>query len=86
MIPTIETATVYRGGGRRWFSLRAACGAEARAVIKARYPSEKADYESGHMTYPGFYWRDLPNAEKMLRRLTRAYVFAAKSAAGKEGS
>lgn len=31
-----ESATVYRGGGRRWLTLGAACRAEARKKIRAR--------------------------------------------------
>lgn len=33
---TTETATVYRGGGRRWFTKDAASRAEARAKIRTR--------------------------------------------------
>lgn len=33
MSVTTEDATVFRGGGRRWFTLRAACKAEARALL-----------------------------------------------------
>lgn len=32
----IETATVYRGGGRRWFSKKAAIRAEANKAYQAR--------------------------------------------------
>lgn len=32
-----ETAVVYRGGGRRWFTLNAACRAQAFAKIRRRY-------------------------------------------------
>jgi hypothetical protein len=31
---TAETAVVYRGGGRRWFTRRAAYRAEAKALIR----------------------------------------------------
>jgi hypothetical protein len=44
-----ETATVYRGGGRRWFSKNAAARAEARSVIRRRCECEEGD----HIT-PGF--------------------------------
>lgn len=30
---TTENAAVFRGGGRRWFTLRAACKAEARTLL-----------------------------------------------------
>jgi len=32
-----ELATVYRGGARRWFSLQAACNAEAAKLHRERY-------------------------------------------------
>lgn len=31
-----DVARVYRGGGRRWFTLKAAARAEAKAKIRAR--------------------------------------------------
>lgn len=66
-----ETATVYRGGGRRYFTLRAACEAEARTIIQRKYPSEAAEYEDGQCYFHGSHWRELPHADKMLRRITR---------------
>jgi hypothetical protein len=49
----IEPATVYRAGGRRWFSRRAAIRAYARAKFRAKHPCEceQPDYSSG---YGGF--------------------------------
>lgn len=35
-----ETATVYRGGRRRYFGKSAAIKAEAMAIIKAKHPTE----------------------------------------------
>ncbi len=69
----VSTVTVYRSptAGRRFLTARAACAAEARALIKRKYPSEQQEYEDGHMTYPGFHWVTLPNSEKLLRRMTR---------------
>lgn len=32
--PSKEQATVWRGGGRRWFTRTAACRAEARSFLK----------------------------------------------------
>lgn len=48
-----ETATVYRAGGRRWFTQRAAIKAYAAAKFRAKHPCEceQSDYASG---YPGF--------------------------------
>lgn len=69
----VESAKVYRSprAGRRYFSLAAAVNAEARAIIKAKYPDERAEYDSGHITYPGFHWVTLPRSEVMYRRLAR---------------
>lgn len=36
MAVTQEIATVYRGGGRRWLTLEAACKAEANRAIVSR--------------------------------------------------
>ena len=53
----VEQAIVYRGGRRRWFSLRAACRAEAQAVVtahlRARWPDdctcrEEPDFVTGY--------------------------------------
>jgi hypothetical protein len=71
MAVTTEQATVYRGGGRRWFSLRAAVKAEAQAIIKAKHPSERPEYENDMCYYPGFHWRELPRSDVLLRRLCR---------------
>lgn len=35
-----EQATVYRGGGRRWFSLKAACNAEAAKLHRDRFKAD----------------------------------------------
>jgi len=70
---TATTITVYRAptAGRRYLSLRAACNAEARAILKAKYPDERPEYDSGHLTYPGFTWHDLPRSKVLHRRLAR---------------
>ncbi len=67
MAVTVETATVYRGGGRRWFSRRAAVHAEAVAIIKRKHPTERFDSETGD----GFHWTELPRSEVLLRRVRR---------------
>jgi hypothetical protein len=50
---TVEQATVYRGGGRRWFTKRAAVKAYAAAKFRTKHPCkcENPDYGSG---YPGY--------------------------------
>jgi hypothetical protein len=75
---SIETATVYRGGGRRYFTKRAAVRAEARAKLKERCDCDYCD----HPEMPGRPTEDLPckyhdgseRADKILRRLTRLYM------------
>lgn len=77
---TTETATVYRGGGRRWFTKRAACRAEARAKLKSRCDCDYCD----HPEMPGCPTEDLPcqyhdgseRAAKILRRLSMVYFRA----------
>ena len=80
MSVAIETATVYRGGGRRWFTVQAACRAEARAKLKLNCDCDYCD----HPEMPGCPTEDLPcqyhdgseRAAKILRRMTRLYVAA----------
>ena len=84
MSVTTETATVYRGGGRRWFSLKAACNAEARARLKKNCDCDHCD----HPEIPGGWREDFPcrfhdgseRAAKILRRLARIYLAAARKA------
>lgn len=46
----VETAKVWRGGGRRWFSIKAAINAEARALHRKHF-SERC-YCSDHHPDP----------------------------------
>jgi hypothetical protein len=79
---TAETATVYRGGGRRYFTKRAAIAAEARAKLKTRCDCDYCD----HPEMPGCPTEHMPCryhdgsecADKILRRLTRVYSAAMK--------
>lgn len=59
---------------RRYFSKQAASKAEAGALIRKKYPNERSgEYERG------FHWRaDLPNAEKLERRLARRILHRSK--------
>lgn len=69
---TTETAKVYRGGGRRFFTLRAAIEAEAIQRIKAKHPTERPSPNSdGYPDEPGWYWRELPRSEVLFRRMCR---------------
>lgn len=69
---TIETATVYRGGGRRWLTCKAACKAEAVAVIKRKHPTERNAIDSnGQNIGGGWHWTNLPRSDVLLRRMMR---------------
>ena len=66
-----ENAVVYRGGGRRWFTKRAAARADAREKIRTKCECEKGD----HITPDEVcnYHYDLVRFNKMVRRLARMY-------------
>lgn len=92
IVITVETAKVYRGGGRRYLTLRSAIHAEAKKIIEAKYPSEK-EYTSWDSSEhePGWYWRDkIKRADVLFRRVCRLVRAAAigaqhSQAAGGEG-
>ena len=50
---------------RTYVHLRSAIKAEAKAIIIERYPHQEDDFGSY------FSWYDLPNSEKLLRRVMR---------------
>ena len=60
----IGIARIYYGGGRRWFTLRAACRAHARTVIENRRSSEGYDR--------GDNWPK-ERVERLARRLEREH-------------
>jgi hypothetical protein len=69
-----EQTTVFRSkaAGRRYLTRRAAVKAEARAMLRQRYPDQRAEIdEFGRITFGGWTWRDLPNADEIFRRLCR---------------
>lgn len=64
--------TYYAPKARRHFlTKRAAIRAEARAIIKSRYPTEREECENGYQTSPGWHWSCLPHADKLFRRVCR---------------
>jgi len=71
---TVETATVYRGGRRRWFSLKAACNAEAAALHRQHYKNlcecSKGDWETPgetcHYHESDFYHRWISRVSRVL--------------------
>jgi len=65
-----ENAIVYRGGGRRWFSVQAAANAEARKKLKSRCEcSGGYDGETCSFHQDGRY-------QTLVRRLARIYLKA----------
>lgn len=67
-----ETAKVYRGGGRRYLTLKAAIKAEATKRIKAKHPTERSEQdERGMTTDPGWHWSELPRSDVLFRRMCR---------------
>lgn len=76
---TTEQATVYRGGGRRWFSLESACRAEARAIIRKKCDCDTADddiYGTIHLTCNLHKPERYP---KIVRRLARLVKHATQT-------
>lgn len=82
-----ETATAWRGGGRRWFTLNAALRAEARAAIAAKCECESPSYAD---RYPGWtcgWHSDRGYYERVLDRFVRLYrrrYIAPRRTAGRE--
>ena len=75
MAVTTSQAVVYKGGGRRYLTLRSACAAEARALLKTRCDCEYMDYGGsiGGEWLTCWYHEDERNAV-LMRRLTGAYM------------
>jgi hypothetical protein len=80
MAVTKETATVYRGGGRRWLTMKAAIKAEAVKRIKVKYPTERQHFRDGYLEDPGSHWSDLPRSDVLLRRMCRLIQASVKAA------
>ncbi len=66
-----ESATVYRGGGRRWFTKTAAERAEARKLLKTRCECSEGDWQTP--AYTCLLHRDPIKLDRMVR-LTVAMV------------
>jgi len=76
-----EKATVYRGGGRRWFTLQAACNAEARAKINERCECDCSDYDTSPVACA---LHEEERYSVIRRRLARVYrnAYKARKAGG----
>lgn len=72
MTVTTETATVYRGGRRRWFSLDAAIKAEAQMLHRQRF-KPRCECEDGdeHMLGETCQYHEYEFYRKFVRRVTR---------------
>ncbi len=67
-----QSATIYYAATakRRYFTKKAAIEAEAKAIIKQRYPTEQTERDDdGRVTHPGWHWRELKNSDKLFRRM-----------------
>lgn len=74
MAVTTSQAVVYKGGGRRYLTLRSACAAEARALLKTRCECETMDHgPMGYEHLTCWYHEEERNAV-LMRRLTGAYM------------
>lgn len=91
-MPKIEqvSRTVYRAptAGRTYLTARAAANREASAMLAARYPSERPEYESstGYCTYPGYHWSEDHHLVIVQKRLARFILRALRNADNKEQS
>lgn len=71
---TAQQAVVFKGGGRRYLTLKAACKAEARALLKTRCECETIDHGSmGYEHLTCWYHEEARNAV-LMRRLTGGYM------------
>jgi hypothetical protein len=71
---TPEPATVFRGGGRRWFTLRAACRAEARELLKKHCDCDYCDHEGWGREHLPCRLHDSDRYPRIIKRLTDGYV------------
>lgn len=71
-----ETAIVYWGGRRRWFSIKAAANAEANAKIKSRCSCESEDHGEFGIEHMSCWYHDPDNYDTIKRRLARMYIKA----------
>lgn len=75
-----ENATVFRAGGRRYLTLRAASMAAVRSKLREKCECDYCDHPEmpGCVTehFPCHYHDDSERAQKITRRLGRLYVRA----------
>ena len=69
-----KTRTVFLSTlkGRHYLTKSGAVKAEARALIEAKHPTERPEFDdNGYMTYPGWHWSMLDRSNVLLRRVCR---------------
>lgn len=74
----VSTTTVYRGGRRRWFTLKAACQAEARLLVAQHRAKQgclcscrdSIDHATGY-TPPACEVHGVPEDQPLRRRVAR---------------
>ena len=73
MIVETQIATVFKGGGRRFFTKRAAYRAAAKAKIRERCDCYPADPRTGDSGETCKYHEDLNRWDEIVGRLARLY-------------
>lgn len=74
MSVTSSQAVVYKGGGRRYLTLRSACIAEARALLKTRCECERMDHGSMGYEWLVCWYHEEERNKVLMRRLTGGYM------------
>lgn len=69
-----QVSTVFKGGGRRYLTLKSACIAEARALLNTRCECERMDH--GYMGYEWLtcWYHEEERNKVLMRRLTGGYM------------
>ena len=71
---TSSQAVVYKGGGRRYLTLKSACNAEARSLINARCDCEYMDHGPMGSEWLTCWWHEDERNAVLMRRLTGGYM------------
>lgn len=71
---TSSQAVVYKGGGRRYLTLKSACIAEARSLINSRCDCEHMDHSPMSSEWLTCWWHEEERNAVLMRRLTGGYI------------
>lgn len=71
-----ETVYFAPTAKRRFLTKRGAAYAEAVALIKRKYPTEREqyDYDNGRLISPGWHWREDERLQRVHARLFRNFL------------